>query len=173
MFFSHVVIEEKGVYPNAQAYYTPVLCNHCENAPCVSVCPTGASFTDDDGIVCISQDKCIGCRFCIASCPYEARTFIPTEVEGYFADKGLTPAEETMFERFERGVVYKCDFCKEIGKNDSEEGPACVHTCPGRARIFGDLDDLNSDISLLIANKQTYALGPEFATNPKVRYATR
>jgi len=173
MFYSHVAIEEKGRYPNAQAYYTPVLCNHCTNAPCVSVCPTRASHRDEDGIVCIDQKKCIGCRYCIVSCPYEARTFLATEIAGYFPDQGLTPAEEYMYQNYKQGTVYKCDFCKSIGKTTSEQGPACVQTCPGQARVFGDLDDPESKVSLLVANKQTYVLGSEFDTLPNVHYATR
>ena len=173
MFYSHVAIEEKGKYPNAQAYYTPVLCNHCENAPCVTVCPTRASYRDGEGIVCIDHSKCIGCRYCIAACPYEARTFLATKIAGYFPDKGLTPFEEYAYKHYVQGTVYKCDFCKSNGKTASDEGPACVQTCPGRARIFGDLDDAESEVSLIIANKQTYVLGPEFETKPHVHYAAR
>ena len=173
VFYSHVSIEEKGVYPNAQAHYTPVLCGHCESPACVSVCPTSASYKGEDGIVGIDHDKCIGCRYCITACPYDVRTFLATEIKGYFPDKGLTEQEVKMYANFESGKVYKCDLCKAKSLTDSEEGPACVQTCPGAARIIGDLDDPQSAVSKLIATEQTRQLGAEYGTDPKVFYIAR
>ena len=172
VFYSHVSIAEEGVYPNAMSVYTPMLCAHCENAACVSVCPTGASYRDANGVVSIDHDKCIGCKYCIAACPYDVRTYLSDPVEGYFPDKGLTVQEERMYAGFEVGKVYKCDFCKSKGYTDGI-GPSCARACPGDARIFGDLDDPESEVSKLVATEQVYTLGEEYGTEPKVYYIAR
>lgn len=173
MHFSHVEMSEEGTYPNARTEYLPVLCQHCENAACVTVCPTGASYTDEDGVVRIDQDKCIGCRFCITSCPYDVRTYLAEPVAGYYPDKGLTDQEKALYAGYDHGCVYKCDFCASKGYIDSEQGPACVQTCPGAARIFGDLDDPSSEVSQLVGRFQTERLGEEYGTEPKVFYIAR
>ena len=173
MFYSHVQIEEQGEYPNAQAKYLPVLCQHCDNPACVNVCPTGASFKDENGIVLIDQAKCIGCRYCIAACPYDVRTFLAASPEGYYPEKGLTEQEKLMYDGFSSGRVYKCDFCKSKDSADSDPEPACARTCPGGARIFGDLDDPDSEVSKLVSSNQTYCIGAEFGTDPNIYYIAR
>lgn len=172
MFFSHVSLREEGTYPNARAVYTPMLCGHCEEAACVSVCPTGASYRDEDGVVQIDHERCIGCKYCIAACPYEVRTFLGERIEGYFPECGLTEQERTMYERFEPGKVYKCDFCRSKGYTDAE-GPSCVRACPGDARVFGDLDDPESEVARLVASEQVRVLGEEYGTKPNVYYIAR
>lgn len=172
MFYSHVDIAEKGTYPDAVSVYTPVLCGHCDEASCVSVCPTGASWRDEDGVVQIDHDKCIGCKYCIAACPYGARSFLSEAIEGYFPEHGLTAQEQKMYEGFEVGKVYKCDFCRSKGYTDTE-GPSCARACPGDARIFGDVDDPNSEIARILATEQVYALGEEYGTHPRVWYVAR
>ena len=104
-----------SVYPEVEMYYLPVGCQHCENAPCVHVCPTGASHKMDDGSVQIDKDKCIGCQFCVMACPYGVRYLNQDE-----------------------GVVEKCTHCYQ--RTEEGELPACVISCGGRARYFGDLD---------------------------------
>ena len=172
MFYSHVSLEERGTYPNATAVYTPMLCAHCEEAACVSVCPTGASYRDEDGVVLVDHDKCIGCKYCIAACPYEVRSYLADRIEGYFPEHGLTEQEQKMYAGFEVGKVYKCDFCRSKGYTDTE-GPSCARACPGDARIFGDLDDPESEVAKLVATEQVQVLGEEYGTKPKVYYIAR
>ena len=156
-----------------------MLCMHCDNPPCVNVCPTGASYKRPDGIVTIDADKCVGCKYCIQACPYGARYFID-EVKGYFSGRGLVPFENVGYQRHQVGVVEKCTFCIQridaAVKNGSKPGvdreatPACVITCVGYARVFGDLDDPNSEISQQIITKNARPVRPELGTKPKVYY---
>jgi len=169
IFFSQVHEREIGEYPNARREFLPILCNHCADAPCVEVCPTGASFQREDGIVAVKADICIGCRSCDLACPYGHRHFVKPGVlkEGYFTD-GQTPFEEVKYERWTEGTVIKCDFCMD--RVDQGLEPACVNTCPPSARIFGDLDDPASDVSRLLEERESYTLLPEAGTKPCVHY---
>lgn len=174
MFYSHVEVSEEGAYPDAVNVYLPVLCEHCADAPCLEACPTGATYRDEDGIVCINHSGCIGCQSCVNACPYNVRTYLPpTDIEGYYPEFGLTEQEKAFYGRFEPGKVYKCDFCRSRGLTDSEEGPACVRTCPGKARIFGDLDDPSSEVAKLVAAGGYSQLGEEFGTTPHIYYLPR
>jgi molybdopterin-containing oxidoreductase family iron-sulfur binding subunit len=170
MWWSKVLVTEVGKYPNARIFNLPVLCMHCDNPPCVDVCPTGASFKRDDGIVVVDYDKCMGCGYCRVACPYDARCFVK-EIEPYFPGRGLTPYEKAMSGKHQAGVAEKCDFC--AGRLAQGEEPACVQTCIPGARHFGDLDDPNSEVSRLIADRQGYQLLPELGTNPSVYYLAR
>jgi len=170
-FWARVLKQEIGTYPNARMVSLPVLCMHCQEPPCVPVCPTGASQQRDDGIVWIDYDKCIGCRYCMQSCPYEARSF-HVDLPTYFD-------EETPFERVTRqvlgkgvqqGTVSKCNFCMD--RVDAGREPACVETCLGKARIFGDLNDPDSEVSNLLKNREHAVLKPEAETKPSVAYLT-
>lgn len=114
-----------GEYPDMTRYALPTMCQQCENAPCVSVCPTGASYRDGNNVVLVDKEKCIGCKYCMAACPYGARYAI-----------------------VETGVVGKCTYCAHRSENGLL--PACVSTCVTKARIFGDLNDPDSDISKAI-----------------------
>ena len=134
-----------GIYPDLHMTHLPLLCMHCDNPPCVGCCPTGASQQREDGIVWVDEAKCIGCKACVLACPYDART----------------PNHQT-------GVVNKCDFCKDRVEEGLE--PHCVKTCHQRARIFGDLDDPNSEVSKLLNTHSAYQLLPELDTNPHVFY---
>jgi len=140
----------------------PTTCQHCENAPCVKVCPVNATYTRDDGIVEIDYEKCIGCRYCMAACPYNARVFNWDEPE-HVPEEGTgdVPARP-------QGVVEKCTFCS----HRIEEGldPACVVNCPADARIFGDLDDDDSTVSEYIAEYDTHQLLDEKGTDPRTYY---
>lgn len=123
----------------------PKQCNHCENAPCVKVCPTGASHKLDDGVVVVDQDKCIGCKYCMAACPYQVRY------------------------QLDNGVVEKCTFCHH--RITSGMMPACVGTCVTKARLFGDLNDPESDISKRIAEAGGgEALYADLGLNPSLLY---
>lgn len=144
-FRAWVNMTERGEFPKVKRNFIPRLCNHCDDAPCVSVCPVKASYIDDDGIVLIDQNKCIGCGYCISACPYSAR----------YLHEGLQVAD-------------KCTFCTHRVKAGLE--PACVHNCMGKARIFGDLNDPLSEISQHIARNGVQTLRPDLGTNPKVFY---
>lgn len=159
-----VIDGAEGVYPNLTRTYLPIACQHCENPACMRVCPTGATYKDDKGRVEIDYDKCIGCRMCMAACPYNARVFNwsePVREAGFnYGDKDV-PVRP-------KGVVEKCTLCKE--RTDRGDEPMCVVNCPFEARIFGDLDDPDSEISKLIREKNGYVLLEEQGTKPQVHY---
>lgn len=135
----------KGRFPHARQVFLPVLCNHCEKPICVRNCPTTASYQREDGVVLIDYDKCIGCGYCIASCPYQVRFINPL-----------------------RGTAEKCTFC--VHRVDQGLVPACVNTCNGRARIFGDLNDPESEISKLLSTQSAVVLKEDAGTEPQVFY---
>ncbi len=166
VFWQKVHQKEIGTWPNANRVYLPSACMHCQNAPCVDVCPTGASYKRADGIVAVDYDKCMGCRYCETACPYGARTFVEA-LRGYFP-QGLTPYEQVMYGKHQVGVEEKCNFCMDLVAKG--EQPACVATCIAHARFFGDLDDPNSEVAQLIAKRRGYQLLPELGTNPSVYY---
>jgi molybdopterin-containing oxidoreductase family iron-sulfur binding subunit len=167
-YWARVYTEETGTYPDTKTTYVPALCNHCADAPCVTVCPTGASFQRDDGIVLVNQDTCIGCRACMTACPYAARFYLRKGVleAGYHGER--TAFEDSKWAWFTEGTVTKCTFCAHRVDNGLE--PACVVTCPTEARIFGDLDDPESRPSTLIRERNGYQPLAELGTNPSVYY---
>lgn len=168
IFWRKVIKMEVGTYPAARYSFLPLLCNHCNNAACANVCPVGATKKQANGIVTVDQDKCIGCRYCMVACPYDARQFVDSNTTEYFPGKGLTPYEKQMYPQHQTGVVGKCNFCQ----SRLEQGllPACVYTCPTKAMTFGDLDDPNSEVSQLIAARGAKPLKPEAGTDPSVFY---
>jgi len=158
--------------------YLPVPCMHCEHAPCVSVCPVGASYYRSDGIVMMDYDLCIGCRYCQAACPYQARSF---NWETFSEENPLVPEwGEPDIERRPRGVVEKCSFCfQRIDRGltagltpgmDAAATPVCVNACPKGARVFGDLNDPESKVSKLLKKAPAYRLREELGTGPRVYY---
>ena len=167
-----VQVEPFGEFPHVSTYWLPVMCQQCEESPCTHVCPTGASYRDEAGVVRVDHGKCIGCKYCIAACPYEVRSFLSERIEGYFPGSGLTEQERVMYGGFEVGKVYKCDFCRSKGYTDGI-GPSCVRACPGDARVFGDLDDPESEVARLLAAEQVRVLGEEYGTKPNVYYVAR
>jgi molybdopterin-containing oxidoreductase family iron-sulfur binding subunit len=147
--------------------YLPIACQHCEDSPCTTVCPTGATWKDADGIVVIDYDWCIGCRYCMASCPYGARHFNWGE-PNIPKDEVNTDTHIIGNRPRPRGVVEKCTFC--IHRVRDGRYPACLEACPVGARKFGNLLDPNSEIRYLIENKRTFVLKAELKTNPKFFY---
>ncbi len=138
----------------------PMMCQHCADPPCVDVCPTGASFKRADGIVLVDKHTCIGCRYCVLACPYNARSFIhePLEDQKPHAPRG-------------KGTVESCTLC--VHRIDAGGGPACVEACNaegGGAMMFGDLNDPASEISKRIAKYATRQIRDDLGTDPGVRY---
>lgn len=143
---SWVEYVEKGEYPDVSRSFLPRLCNHCSDPPCVWVCPANATWKrEEDGIVIVDKNICIGCGYCVQACPYDARFLNPVT-----------------------GTADKCDFCLHRVSQGVE--PACVETCVGRARIFGDLNDPESEISRQIATNEVTVLRQEMGTKPNVFY---
>ncbi|MBW2617525.1 MAG: 4Fe-4S dicluster domain-containing protein [Deltaproteobacteria bacterium] len=144
-----------------------VLCNHCANPPCVRVCPTQATFKrKEDGIVMMDFHRCIGCRFCMAACPYGSRSFNWSDPRRYW-DKAPNPDFPTRA----KGVVEKCNFCLErLAKG---QPPACTEACAemgSDALVFGDLDNPASDVRRLLRRHYTIRRKPELGTNPGIYY---
>lgn len=190
-FWMYVFRFEEGAYPNTDVWFMPRPCQHCDNAPCVKVCPVGARFKRDDGIVSTDWDRCIGCRYCEVSCPYGVNYFnwkAPTKA--YYQDgndpemqaraQGQIPAyrnpdlEKTFGARHvagggrAKGVVEKCTFCVQRVEKGLE--PACVANCPLDALQFGDLDDPTSPASRLLSSKRSFRLLEQTGTEPRVHY---
>ncbi len=158
---------EPAQVPEDGKFYVPVACQQCRNAPCTKVCPTGATWTEPDGIVVIDYDWCIGCRCCMAACPYGARRFnwrapsIPKEeVNAKTHVLGNRPRP--------KGVVEKCTFC--IQRTRHGRYPACVEACPVGARKFGNLLDPESEIRYVIEHKRVLVLKQDLNTVPKFFY---
>ena len=140
----------------------PVLCNHCENPSCVRVCPTQATFQRPDGIVMMDYHRCIGCRFCMAACPFGARSFNFRDPRPHIANMHADYPTRTY------GVVEKCNFCDErlaVGKL-----PACVEACPAKAMLFGDLAEPASPVRQALAANMTLQRKTKLGTRPKVFY---
>lgn len=136
---------EKGSFPDVRRFFTVLRCNHCDDAPCMTICPVTALFRRDNGIVDFDRDLCIGCKACMQACPYDALYINP-----------------------EHGTAEKCNFCAH--RVDKEMEPPCATVCPTEAIIVGDMDDPASRVSKLIATKQVSVRKPEKGTRPKVFY---
>lgn len=139
------VVNGKRYRVEVRTHSVPKLCNHCDNPPCVEVCPVKATYKREDGVVLVDPELCIGCGTCVNACPYDARF--------------LNPISHT---------ADKCTFCVE--RVDAGLLPACVTSCVGRARIFGDLNDPNSEVSRLLAETPHVVRHPDFGTDPQVFY---
>ena len=151
VWFNRIRNYEVDTHPNNKTVNVPMSCMHCEDAACVTVCPTGASWKRDDGIVLVDQSKCMGCNLCAWACPYGAR-----ELDD------------------ESGVMKKCTLCvdriDDQSLPESQRQPACVLTCPTSARLFGDFDDPDSDVSRAVAERGGVAQMPELGYQPVNRY---
>lgn len=160
--FEHAFPGQQDQYSPLRAAPAMVLCNHCDNPPCVRVCPTQATFKRDDGIVAMDFHRCIGCRYCMAACPYGSRSFNWMDPRPYI--KTLNPEFPTRT----KGVVEKCNFCSE--RLATGRPPACVEACPERALVFGNLADPHSPIRELLAARRHTRRRPELGTGPGVFY---
>ena len=154
-FFNRVQMFEVGEYPNTEPVHFPTSCLHCEEPPCVPVCPTGASYKrSDNGVVLVDYDKCIGCKYCSWACPYGVR-----ELDA------------------KQRIMKKCTLCIDrVTDNslpESERKPACVLACPTSARIFGDVHDPESEASVAIRENGGYQLMPEWGSKPSNHYLPR
>lgn len=154
-FFNRVQTYEVGTFPETDTIHFPKSCLHCEEPPCVPVCPTGASYKrKDNGLVLIDYDKCIGCNYCAWACPYGVRELDEKEK-----------------------VMTKCTLCvdriEDHSLDETQRKPACVLACPTNARLFGDIHDPESLVSQAIAQNEGYALMPEWGTRPANHYLPR
>jgi Fe-S-cluster-containing dehydrogenase component len=163
--FKHAFPSAHNEYQAKQIESLPVLllCNHCDNPPCVRVCPTKATWKrEGDGIVMMDWHRCIGCRYCMAACPYGSRSFNWIEPREYVAEQNPEFPTRT------KGVVEKCTFCEErLAKG---ELPACVEACPQSAMLFGDLDDSRSEVRHLLGSEYAIRRKPELGTQPEIFY---
>ena len=161
-----------------QKTFISVPCMHCEDAPCVHICPVSATYHRDDGIVMMDYDRCIGCRYCEVACPYGCRSF---NWEKFDDDNPAVPTYgQPQVARRPRGVVEKCSFCfqridrgLEMGLKpgvDQAATPACVVACPLGARMFGDLNDPDSPVSKILAHHASFRLKEGLGTGPRVYY---
>ncbi len=145
--------ENRGEFPNVKKVVVPTLCNHCDYPICVRNCPTEATFKHADGFILQRPNRCIGCRACIMSCPYNARH--------------LLPADRTDMQK-PTTVTDKCSLC--VHRVTRGLAPACVASCTARAMIFGDANDPASEVSLLLKKENVSVLRPEMGTAPQIYY---
>lgn len=172
VFFARVINVEVGTFPNVKRIYIPVLCNHCDDAPCLKSCPNKAIVRRNDGIVLIDQDRCRGTGACVSACPY-GNIYLKKSDEWYLPPD--EPYERDFVKpRLNPEVARKCTYCAH--RVDDGLDPACVVACPTTARIFGDLDDPESPISTYIAQereergREPFHLLPEAGTKPAGMY---
>lgn len=153
--------------PAAGHFYVGTQCYHCENPPCVEVCPVKATWQEEDGIVVVDYNWCIGCRYCMAACPYDGRRFNWSTPE--IAEEEINKDQHYLGNRLrKKGVMEKCTFC--IQRSRSGQSPACVEACPTGARVFGNLLDPNSEIRWVLENKKVFRLKEDLGTEPKFWY---
>jgi molybdopterin-containing oxidoreductase family iron-sulfur binding subunit len=158
---------DPDLVPEEGHFYVPVQCQQCRNPPCTKVCPTGATWTEADGIVVIDYDWCIGCRYCMAACPYGARHFNWSQPQ-ISVDELNTETHYLGNRPRPKGVVEKCTFC--IQRTRQGRYPACVEVCPVGARKFGNLLDPESEIRYILENKRVMVLKEELNTLPRFFY---
>lgn len=194
-FWMYVFRFEQGTYPDTEMGFLPRPCQHCDKAPCVKVCPVGARFKREDGLVLTDADRCIGCRYCELACPYGVNYFNwqkPENAQYAVVDwsdedlEGVTggmvppyrnPDLDMLWGEEQRrtaggghakGVVEKCTFC--VHRVEKGLDPACVETCPTDALVFGDADDPDSPVSRYLQEKPTWTLLEDAGTKPRVSY---
>ncbi len=180
IFWMQLIPEIEGEYPKLKARFMPRPCFHCDNPPCVRVCPVGATYKNPEGLVGQIYGRCIGCRYCTAACPYTARYFNWQEPEWPEPMKEhLNPDVSVR----PKGVVEKCTLCHHRLQNardqaraedrpmrEGEYTPACVESCPAGAMVFGDLGNPHSEVAELAQSRRAFKLLEDLGTEPKVIY---
>ena len=183
IFWQEVISEEMtGHYPFVDKQFIPRPCMHCEEPPCLPVCPVGATYQTEDGLVLVDYGRCVGCRYCVTACPYDVRYF------NWYAPEYPAPHDQALNPDVPprpKGVAEKCTFCVhrllELQASAADEGreisdaelvllPACNQACPASARYFGDLEDPNSSVARLAHDLRAYELLEDMGTRPKVYY---
>ena len=153
--------------PVENKYYMGIQCFHCENAPCIKACPTKATWREPDGIVVVDYDWCIGCRYCMAACPYWGRRFNWGEPE--VPKEEINTKQHYLGNRKRmKGVMEKCTFC--VQRTRQGKLPACADACPTGSRVFGNLLDPNSEIRYVLKHKKVFRFKEELGTDPKFWY---
>jgi len=187
IFWMQMISLIEGEYPEVEGHFIPRPCMHCEHPACIKVCPVGATYQNEEGLVAQIYARCIGCRYCTVACPYTVRSF------NWRAPDTPPPLDRVRNARVSlrpRGVVEKCTFCvqriraakdkaavehaqgkrKERALEDGEVVTACQEACPAKAIYFGDLHDPESDVHRLSHSKRAFRLLEELGTSPKVIY---
>lgn len=169
---------ESGDYPDVRRTFVPVACMHCGDPPCMSVCPSTATYRRDDGLVGVDYDICIGCAYCAVACPYQARHIVHRAEFAYGNE--ATAAERGRFDDRRVSVSTKCTFCSDrldeaVARGltpgvDPEVTPACVNACIAGALSFGDRDDASSNVSQLLRETAHFRMHEELGTDPGVYY---
>ncbi len=158
---------DPATVPQAGKYYMPVQCHQCRESPCTKVCPVQATWQEPDGVIVVDYNWCIGCRYCMAACPYDARRFNfrkPT-----IPPSAINPNQSYLSNRIRpKGVVEKCTFC--LHRTRAGRYPACLEVCPTGARVFGNLLDPETEISYILKNKRVYILKEDVGTRPRFYY---
>jgi len=185
-YWHKVIAASEGEYPALNIEMVPMPCMQCDNPPCVQVCPAKATYVRGDGIVMQNFRRCIGCKYCIAACPYGVRSFNYKDQEEKEYHRPDPPPDNTVkgpwpFPHRTHGVVEKCTFCYHRIDRGLKEGkeigidvvPACVESCPAKARLFGDLDNPNSGVSRQLAVRDSLRLRESMGTKPKVYYLSK
>ena len=175
MYWLDMITSYEGTYPAIRAKHMPKPCFHCDNPPCARVCPVGATFKRDDGIVLIDNERCIGCRFCMAACPYSVRTFNWSRPKDPAAANARGYSPEWGYPR-RVGTAEKCDFCPDMARDGKL--PHCAGVCPMGAIWFGDENEdavTNSRgetvrLSKLLRDRAAYRELEELGTKPRVYY---
>ena len=195
VFWASRISQTTGRFPNVRYEFIPTLCNHCEKAPCVRGCPTGAMHKIAGNITMHDPAKCIGCRYCILNCPYGVIHFNDAKTHKFWRDNkpliaGVTPSAVEVTQQVGgtvipyynperelsrkgtglryKGVVEKCTLCEP--RVTKGELPYCVEACPANARIFGDLNDPNSEVRYILGKFRAWRLKEDQGTEPKVFY---
>ncbi len=164
--FARVFPEYGNDYMRSEARNRKVMvtCNHCDNPPCARVCPVKATWKREDGIVMMDHHRCIGCRYCMAACPYGSRSFNWSDPRRFLSESSINREYPTRT----RGVVEKCDLCAE--RVDRGQRPLCVEACSEGALLFGNIADENSEIRRIVSNRFALRRKVELGTNPEIYY---